>query len=152
MSDRIPNICHCLEEIEFVLQEIFPSETAAYADVLLPGISFAEKTGTFTNTERRVQMVRKAIEPLGDARPDWWITSEIAKRILNGGRERVPFEAPYSGWDYRDTSEILSEINALTPSYGGITHARLEKGDVAVSPDLDHPGTPILHTMIARQR
>ena len=150
MSDPdTKHIRRCLESIDFlVLQEIFPSETSAYADVLLPGVSFAEKTGTFTNTERRVQMVRKAIEPLGEARPDWWITSEIAKRILNGSRERVPLEAPYSGWDYRDTSQILSEVNALTPSYGGITHARLEKGERLQwpCPTPDHPGTPILHT------
>ena len=90
------------KQIDFlVLQEIFPSETAAYADVLLPGVTFAEKTGTFTNTERRVQMVRKAIPTLGDARDDWWITAEIAKRILAGTPDRVRSEAPYSGWDYR---------------------------------------------------
>jgi formate dehydrogenase major subunit/formate dehydrogenase alpha subunit len=150
MSDPDTNhIRHCLESVDFlVLQEIFPSETAAYADVLLPGVTFAEKTGTFTNTERRVQMVNKAIEPLGEARPDWWITSEIAKRILNGSSEQVPLEAPYSSWEYRDTSEIMSEINALTPSYGGITHERLEKGERLQwpCPKSDHPGTPILHT------
>src|SRR5512138_964356 len=84
MSDPdTKHIRHCLEELEFmVLQEIFPSETSVYADVLLPGVTFAEKTGTFTNTERRVQMVNKAIEPLGEARPDWWITAEIARRVL----------------------------------------------------------------------
>jgi len=150
MSDPdTKHIRHCLEEIEFlVLQEIFPSETAAYADVLLPGVTFAEKTGTFTNTERRVQMVRKAIEPLGEARPDWWITSEIAKRVISGSSERVPSEAPHSGWEYDDTSAIMDEINALTPSYGGITHARLENGERLQwpCPTLDHPGTPILHT------
>jgi formate dehydrogenase alpha subunit len=150
MSDPdTKHIRHCLESIDFlVLQEIFPSETAAYADVLLPGVSFAEKTGTFTNTERRVQMVNKAIEPLGDARPDWWITAEIAKRILNGSSEQVRSDAPYSSWDYRDTSEIMSEINALTPSYGGITHERLLKGERLQwpCPTKDHPGTPILHT------
>lgn len=150
MSDPdTKHIRHCLESIDFlVLQEIFPSETAVYADVLLPGVSFAEKTGTFTNTERRVQMVNKAIEPLGEARPDWWITSEIAKRILHGSSERVPFEAPYSSWAYHDTSEIMSEINAVTPSYGGITHERLQNGERLQwpCPAKDHPGTPILHT------
>ncbi len=137
-----------LEAIDFlVLQEILPSETARYADVLLPGASFAEKTGTFTNTERRVQMVRQAIKPVGDARPDWWIISEIAKRILAGTSNRVPREAPYSGWDYPDANAIMSEINALTPSYGGITHERLEKSGSLQwpCPTLDHPGTPILH-------
>ena len=150
MSDPdTKHIRHCFEAIDFlVLQEIFPSETAAYADVLLPGVTFAEKTGTFTNTERRVQMVRQAIEPLGDARNDWWITSQIAKRLLAGTSERVQNEAPFSGWDYANTSEIMSEINALTPSYGGITHARLEAGERLQwpCPTADHPGTPILHT------
>ena len=154
MSD--PDTHHirkALEAIDFlVLQEIFPSETSAYADVLLPGVTFAEKTGTFTNTERRVQMVRKAIPTQGDARDDWWITAEIAKRILQfriqNSEFRINAEAKYAGWDYKDTSEIMSEINALTPSYGGITHARLEKGERLQwpCPTLDHPGTPILHT------
>jgi formate dehydrogenase major subunit/formate dehydrogenase alpha subunit len=149
MSDPdTKHIRHCLESIDFlVLQEIFPSETAAYADVLLPGVSFAEKTGTFTNTERRVQMVNKAIEPPGEARPDWWITSEIAKRIISEGGRQIP-EGGHANWDYKDTSQILDEINALTPSYGGITHERLLKGQRLQwpCPTLDHPGTPILHT------
>ncbi len=150
MSDPdTKHIRHCFESIDFlVLQEIFPSETSAYADVLLPGVTFAEKTGTFTNTERRVQMVRKAIPTQGDARDDWWITSQIAKRLLAGTSNRVQNEAPYSGWEYANTSEIMSEINALTPSYGGITHARLEAGERLQwpCPTADHPGTPILHT------
>jgi formate dehydrogenase major subunit/formate dehydrogenase alpha subunit len=141
------HIRHCLEVCEFVLlQEIFPSETAPYADVILPGVSFAEKTGTFTNTERRVQMVRKAVEPPGEARPDWEITAGLARRILAlGGRQ--PSGGQYAGWDYSDTSEIMAEINALTPSYGGITHARLENGEALhwPCPSLGHPGTPILH-------
>jgi formate dehydrogenase alpha subunit len=143
------HIRHCFASIDFlVLQEIFPSETAAYADVLLPGVTFAEKTGTFTSTERRVQMVRQAIPTLGDARDDWWITSELAKRILAGTPKRVQSESPYSSWEYANSSEIMSEINALTPSYGGITHTRLETGERLQwpCPTLDHPGTPILHT------
>jgi formate dehydrogenase major subunit/formate dehydrogenase alpha subunit len=161
MSDPdTKHIRHCLEELEFlVLQEIFPSETSVYADVLLPGVSFAEKTGTFTNTERRVQMVNQAIEPLGDARPDWWITAEIAKRILfplssiDGAeskeeRRKIEMDAPWAKWDYKDTSDIMTEINALTPSYGGITHARLLNGERLQwpCPTAEHPGTPILHT------
>jgi formate dehydrogenase alpha subunit len=150
MSDPDTNhIRHCLEELDFlVLQEIFPSETAAYADVLLPGASFAEKTGTFTNTERRVQMVRQAIEPLGDSKPDWWILSQLAKKLMVRISERVQKEAPYAGWEYKSTAEIMSEINAVTPSYGGITHARLEAGERLQwpCPTADHPGTPILHT------
>ena len=148
MSDPDTNhIRHCLEACEFIaLQEIFPSETSVYADVLLPGVSFAEKSGTFTNTERRVQMCRKAIEPLGMAKPDWQITIELAKRIMAlGGREIR--QAPQSGWEYPDTSKIMAEIGAVTPSYTGVTHERLEAGECLQWPVLgsEHPGTPILH-------
>jgi len=148
MSD--PNTRHirrCLERCEFlILQEIFPSETSAYADVILPGVSFAEKTGTFTSTERRIQMVRKAIEPLGEARPDWQITSEIAHRIIALGGRRIQ-HAAHSEWNYNNTSEIMAEISAVTPSYAGISHARLETGERLQWPvkGPDHPGTPILH-------
>jgi formate dehydrogenase alpha subunit len=144
-----PDVNHarkCLAAGEFlVLQEIFPSETSAFADVLLPGVAFAEKTGTFTNTERRVQMVRQAIEPPGEARQDWRITADLARRILqiNG---RAPAGA-CADWDYRDSAEIMEEIAALTPSYGGVNHPRLERGEALQWPVLDvhHPGTPILH-------
>lgn len=145
------HIRECLESLDFlILQEIFPSETSAYADVLLPGVSFAEKTGTFTNTERRVQMVHQAIEPLGDSMPDWWITAEIAKRIIRDSKfSKDPAfqQAPYAGWEYSDTSAIMDEINALTPSYGGITHARLEAGERLQwpCPTKEHQGTPVLH-------
>ncbi len=141
------HIRHCLKTCEFiVLQEIFPSETSAYADVLLPGVSFAEKTGTFTNTERRVQMVRKAIEPLGDAHPDWWIIAELAQRVLNEGERKVSM-APFSGWNYTHPAQVMDEVAALTPSYAGVSHARLEHGDQLQWPvkDSTHPGTPILH-------
>jgi formate dehydrogenase major subunit/formate dehydrogenase alpha subunit len=148
MSDPdTAHIRHCLETCAFtVLQEIFPSETSVYADVLLPGVSFAEKTGTFTNTERRVQMVRMAIEPLGDSRSDWWIISELAKRLLAEGRRQVSM-APFSGWNYTDTAQIMDEVAALTPSYAGVSHERLERGEQLQWPvrDLTHPGTPILH-------
>lgn len=150
MSDPdTKHIRHCLEELDFLLlEEIFPSETAAYADVLLPGATFAEKTGTFTNTERRVQMVRQAIEPVGDSKPDWWIISELAKRLMVRINDRVQKDAPHAGWQYKDTAEIMSEINAVTPSYGGITHERLEMGERLQwpCPTADHPGTPVLHT------
>ncbi|MBP1693080.1 MAG: putative formate dehydrogenase alpha subunit, partial [Chloroflexi bacterium] len=142
------HIRHCLEACEFiVLQEIFPTETSRYADVLLPGVSFVEKTGTVTNTERRVQMVRQAIEPLGEARPDWAITSELARRVLEVG-ERKTANAPYADWEYRDTTQVMAEVAALTPSYAGVSHERLERGDQLQWPvtSLDHPGTPILHT------
>jgi len=148
MTDPDTNhIRHCFEELEFfVLQEIFPSETAVYADVLLPGVTFAEKTGTFTNTERRVQMVQQAIIPTGQARQDWWITSEIAKRTLQFGTRKAA-TTKFSGWDYQDASEIMNEVSALTPSYAGISHQRLLNGETLCwpCPDDNHPGTPILH-------
>jgi formate dehydrogenase alpha subunit len=141
------HIRRCLEACEFiVLQEIFPTETSKYADVLLPGVSFAEKTGTITNTERRVQMVRQAIPPLGQARPDWQITAELAQRVLATRRDLKI--APYSSWEYQDTAQVMAEIAALTPSYAGISHERLERGERLQwpVPNLEHPGTPILHT------
>jgi len=137
-----------LEACDFViLQELFESETAPYADVLLPGASFAEKTGTFTNTERRVQMVRQAIEPVGDSRPDWQIISDLAKRIITRTPSLLDLDAPFSGWDYPDTAAIMEEIAALTPQYGGVTHERLENGERLQWPikDENHSGTPILH-------
>ncbi|MBN2387276.1 MAG: molybdopterin-dependent oxidoreductase [Anaerolineales bacterium] len=148
MSDPDTNhIRKCLEKVDFlVLQEIFPSETAVYADVLLPGVSFAEKTGTFTNTERRVQLVRQAIPPLGEARPDWQITRDLALRVLDG--RTIDPGAPHAAWNYASPADILAEINALTPSYGGITCDRLEAGERLQWPCLndEHPGTPVLHT------
>ena len=141
------HIRHCLETCEFIaLQEIFPSETSKYADVLLPGVTFAEKSGTFTNTERRIQLVRKAIEPVGDARQDWWITSELAKRILAENENKIN-QASYSGWNYTDPSQIMDEVAGLTPSYAGINYQRLEGGEQLQWPvrDFNHPGTPILH-------
>jgi formate dehydrogenase alpha subunit len=148
MSDPDSNhIRKCLASCDFIaLQEIFPSESAVFADVLLPGVSFAEKTGTYTNTERRVQMVRKAIEPLGEAHPDWWITAELAKRLIGVGA-RKPAETPYAAWDYADSEQIMTEIAALTPSYAGVTHARLSNGERLQWPvkDLNHGGTRILH-------
>lgn len=150
MSDPdTKHIRHCLEELDFlVLQEIFPSETSVYADVLLPGVTFAEKTGTFTNTERRVQLARKAIPTQGDGKDDWWITSQIAQRLMDRINDRVRKDAQFAGWDYSNTSQIMDEINAVAPSYAGITHARLEAGERLQwpCPAKDHPGTPILHT------
>jgi len=136
----------CMSKAEFiVLQEIFDSETAVYADVILPGASFAEKDGTFTKTERRVQPIRRAIDPLGDARPDWQVTSQLATRML-AEQDREPI-GEFADWNYHSPSEVLREINALTPSYAGITPDRVERGDRLQWPVLDeeHPGTPILH-------
>ena len=148
MSD--PDTSHIRKALEtcdlVVLQEIFPSETAPYADVLLPGASFAEKDGTFTNTERRIQMVHKAVESPGVARPDWWIISALAKQILAKGNRQVK-KADYSDWEYQDTDAIMSEIAALTPIYAGVSHQRLISGETLQWPvkDFEHPGTPILH-------
>jgi formate dehydrogenase alpha subunit len=119
----------------FVVQDIFLSETAKFAHVVLPAASFAEKDGTFTNTERRVQRVRKAIEPIGNSKPDWWIICQIAQRL--GAK----------GFDYSHPSDIMEEIRKFTPSYGGISYQRLEnEGLQWPCPADGHPGTPILHT------
>ena len=116
-----------------VVQDIFLSETAELAQVVLPGVSFAEKDGTFTNTERRVQRVRKAIEPLGNARPDWQIIRDLSARL------GYPM-------NYNSPGEIMEEIASLTPSYGGIRYERLEGlGLQWPCPAADHPGTPFLH-------
>ena len=125
-----------LSRLEFlVVQDIFLSETAHLAHVVLPGASFAEKDGTFTNTERRVQRVRKAIEPVGSSKPDWQITCQIAKKMGS------------NGFDFSDPARIMDEISRLTPSYGGISFARLDNlGLQWPCPTLEHPGTPILHT------
>ena len=149
MTDPDSNhIRRCLDECDFiVLQEIFPSETSKFVDVLLPGVSFAEKSGTFTNTERRIQMCRKAIEPRGEAREDWRIIADLARRVLTEGK-RKPRGGTHAEWDYTSTSNIMTEINALTPIYAGVTHERLERGERLQWPvsGVDHPGTPILHT------
>lgn len=144
-----PDVNHArahLAKGEFlVLQEIFPTETSAFADVLLPGVSFAEKAGSFTNTERRVQLLQPAIPPVGEARPDWAVTAELARRLLAAeGRRPI---GPHAGWDYRDPAQVMAEIAAVTPSYGGVSHARLERGERLQwpVPDSRHAGTPILH-------
>jgi len=139
LSDPDANhIKESLEKLEFlVVQDMFLTETAELADVVLPAASFAEKDGTFTNTERRVLRVRKALEPLGDSKPDWWITCQIARRMGT------------KGFDFESPSQIMDEIASLTPSYGGISYSRLEEGGLQwPCPTEEHPGTPILHTEI----
>ncbi len=123
-----------LAKLDFlVVQDIFPTETALLADVVLPAASFAEKEGTFTSTERRVQRIRKAIEPPGEAKADWKIISEIANRL------GYPME-------YGSVSEIMEEISKLTPIYGGITQDRLMEGGLQWPCwDQGHPGTKTLH-------
>jgi formate dehydrogenase major subunit/formate dehydrogenase alpha subunit len=149
MSDPDSNhVRQCLEACEFlVLQEIFPSETAAYADVLLPGVSFAEKNGSFTNTERRIQMGHQAIESVGDSRLDWRIICDLAKHVSEGGARVPDWETPHARWDYESPAEIMAEIAALTPIYAGVSHERLERGERLQWPvrGQDQPGTPVLH-------
>jgi formate dehydrogenase major subunit/formate dehydrogenase alpha subunit len=109
-------------------------------------VTFAEKSGTFTNTERRIQRVRQAIDPLGDSRPDWQIIRDIARGVIALG-SRKPAAAPFSAWDYGSAEDVMAEINALTPSYAGVSYERLENSERLQwpVPSLDHPGTPILH-------
>lgn len=152
LSDPDSNhVRHCLRSLDFlVVQDLFMTETAQLADVILPGSSFAEKDGTFTNSERRVQRVQRALNPLGESRPDWEIIAELAQRTLAATWAELPpaiVEAPHGSWDYMNPVEILDEIAALTPSYGGIRAHRLEKlgGLQWPCPDEKHPGTPILH-------
>lgn len=123
-----------LKKLEFlVVQDIFLTETAKLAHVVLPGVSPAEKDGTFSNTERRVQRIRKAIDPIGNSRPDWQIICELSGQM---GYKM----------DYASPEAIMKEIAKLTPSYGGITYDRLENGGLAwPCPNPDHPGTPYLH-------
>ena len=124
-----------LENLEFLaVQEIFLSETAALADVVLPAACYAEKDGTFTTTERRVQRVRKAVDPPGEARPDWEIICALAER------------AGYRGMSYSGPAAVMEEIASLTPIYGGIAFDRLDPHGLQwPCPELEHPGTPILH-------
>jgi formate dehydrogenase alpha subunit len=133
-----PDVNHaeeCLKSLDFlVVQDIFLTETAQLADVVLPAPCFAEKDGTFTNSERRVQFGRKAVDAPGEARQDWWIIGEIARRM---GYDRLTYDSP---------REIMEEISRLTPIYGGMSYDRIgEMGLQWPCPDADHPGTPILH-------
>jgi predicted molibdopterin-dependent oxidoreductase YjgC len=141
-----PDLGHvhrCLAACEFlVVQEIFLSETARFAHVVLPGAAAAEKAGTFTNTERRVQLLAPVVPPPGQARPDWWIVAEIGRRVarLDAGTGRA------LAWPYTSPEEILHEVARLARIYGGISHARLgREGLHWPCPDPEHPGTPILH-------
>ena len=132
-----PDINHveeCLEALDFlVVQDIFLTETAKLADVVLPATSFAEKDGSFTNTERRVQRVRKTLDPPGEARADWQILCDVATAM----------NYPMS---YNNAGEILDEIASLSPIYGGISFARIDEvGLQWPCTTADHPGTKYLH-------
>ena len=136
LSDPNTNVVkQCLAAMEFlVVQDIFLTETAEYADVILPGTAFPEKDGTYTNTDRYVQLARKAINPPGQARTDWRILAELATRMGYPMR-------------YQSEAEIWDEIASLSPSYAGITHARLTQGPLSWPvPTVDHPGSSVLFT------
>ena len=117
-----PNIHHvrkALTSAEFlVVQEIFLTRTAELADVVLPGASWGEVEGTYTNTERKVQRIRKAVEPPGEARPNWVILSEIGRRL---GLDNMT---------YASAEEVFNEMASLTPSFAGITYDRIDTTDI----------------------
>jgi formate dehydrogenase alpha subunit len=140
-----PNLAHAqhaIEALDFrVCIDIFMNETGEHADVILPSASFAEKDGTFTNSDRRVQRVRQALPPVGAARPDWQIVCDLATRM-----ETLLGVKTSAGFDYPDPEAIWEEMRALTPDFYGITYERLERegGVHWPCPALDHPGTPYL--------
>jgi len=126
-----------LKNAEFiVVQDIFLTETAQLADVVLPATCFAEKDGTQTSTERRVQKWRKAQDPPGQAKADWQIICELGAAM--GYAKQFPFTS---------AEEIFTEVAKVTPSYAGMDYARLEKPEALhwPCPTKEHPGTPILH-------
>ncbi len=129
-----PEVVEYLKNLEFlVVQDIFMTETAALADVIIPASAFAEKLGTYTNTERRVQLSQPALEPPGEVFPDWAVLVELA--------EWFGFE-----WDYAGPEEIFDEIASLTPEYSGISYLRLADGGLQwPCPGEDHAGTKFLH-------
>jgi len=125
-----------LEKLDFlVVQDIFWTETCEYADVVLPGASFAEKDGTFTSGERRINRVRKAVDPPGDAKEDWEIFVLLAQKL------------GLKGFDFKSPREIWDDMRKVTPSMAGCSYARLEKPESLhwPCPTEEHPGTPILH-------
>ncbi|ABL77600.1 formate dehydrogenase subunit alpha [Thermofilum pendens] len=139
ISDANANhVRKALEHLDFlVVQDIFLTETAQLADIVLPSACWAEKEGSFTNTERRVQWSFKAVEPPGEAKPDWVIITEIAKAL---GLERF--------FPYTRVEDITAEINKVVPQYAGITAERLKNsigGILWPCPSPDHPGTARLH-------
>ncbi len=125
-----------------VVQDLFLHETAEHAHVFLPAAAFAEKEGTFTNSERRVQRVRQALPPPGDTRPDWWITSELAKRVAQRAGLDVRGQFEYTG-----PAAIFAEMAGLVSFLGGISHERLDRegGLQWPCPTADHPGTRFLY-------
>ncbi|MBK8048520.1 MAG: molybdopterin-dependent oxidoreductase [Anaerolineales bacterium] len=145
-----PNLTHVeegLRALEFlVVQDIFLSESAQLAHVVLPAAASLEKDGTFTNTERRVQLLHPVLPAPGEALPDWVILMQLATKFaekINGGREEPRSQVR---WHYASQSEIMDEAATVTPSYGGMSYARLAGAGLTwPCPTREHPGTPILH-------
>jgi formate dehydrogenase alpha subunit len=132
-----PDLHHveaALNKLEvFIVQDVFLTQTAKLAQIVLPGTSFAEKDGTFTNTERRVLLVRQAVKPVGQSRPDWQIVCDLSTRM------GYPMK-------YNSAAEIFEELRKVTPSYAGMTYERLEKAGLQwPCPTEEHPGTMFLH-------
>ena len=143
MSEPNLNVTrHHMQQLEFlVVQDIFINESGAFADVFLPATPFAEKDGTFSNTDRRVQRVRAAHPPRGESRPDWQILCDLALRI------EARLGRPTAKWDYTHPEQILREMADVNPDYAGITYERIDQvGLIYPVPTLDHPGTPTLFT------
>ena len=142
MSD--PNLTVTRQHIEqlelLAVQDLFINETSAFADVFLPATPFAEKEGTFTNTDRRVQRVRAAQPPRGQARADWLILCDLARRLeFRLGRTNA------SKWDYRNSAEVFAEMASVVPDFAGVTYERIDKVGLQYPVwDKDHPGTPTL--------
>jgi len=133
-----PDRTHCEHALgsldHLVVIDIFMTETGRLADVVLPATAWAETDGVCSNTERRVQRLRKAVDPPGEARPDWWIVQEIARRM------------GFDGFEFESAKDIFNELCSLSPIYAGLDWDRIEHGEFQWPvPHEDHPGTPILH-------
>ena len=133
-----PDRKHCESALNaldhLVVIDIFRTETSEFADVVLPATAWGETDGVCTNTERRVQRLRGAVTPPGDAKPDWWIVSQIAQRL------DIP------GFDYKSAKDVFNELCSVSPIYAGLDWDRIEHGEYQWPvPDKGHPGTPILH-------
>ena len=136
MSD--PDVDHVEKSLKnldlLVVQDIFLTETGNLADVVLPTASWGEKEGTYTNTERRVQLIRKAVNSPGEAKPDWEIITLLANKLG-------------ADWKYAAAEDVFEEARKVTVSYAGITYSRIEKEGIAwPCPNTEHPGTPVLHS------
>ncbi len=136
VTDPDKNHCeHALKSLDhLVVIDIFLTETGQLADVVLPATAWGETDGVQANTERRVQRLRKAVEPWGEAKPDWWIVSEIAKRMGT------------PGFEYESAKDVFNELCELSPIYAGLDWDRIDEGKYHWPvPDKEHPGTPRLH-------